>query len=262
MMNPTMPGPKNFKGLIHIHSNHSYDGTLSLTEIVELAKKRHCDFIILTEHAEDFNENKMQILVDDCTKSSDKDFLVIPGLEFNLGDQIHILGIGIEKYINKTDPEELIRKIHDNKGLAILAHTAYYKKITSAPIKDVDLIEIWNPRYGERLSPSIKSIKILYEFRKMKQEYIASGGLDLHKMKDFIPLYQLVYSERLNQTAILNSLRCGRFITTNGFIELPPLKKPSIALTGIFYFFAFVQFIPYCIKKIFKKIYKIFCSRM
>ena len=68
-------------------------------------------------------------------KPPDEYFLVIPGLEFNINNEIHILGVGIEKYINESDPEELIRKIHENNGLAILAHTADYKKIPYDKIK-------------------------------------------------------------------------------------------------------------------------------
>jgi hypothetical protein len=250
---------KKFKGLIHIHTTYSFDGTLSLTDFVNLAKANRYDFIILTEHAEDFDDKKMQIVLDECKSATDEDFLVIPGLEFNMNNEIHILGIGIGKHINERDPEELIRKIHENNGLAILAHTAEYKKVIPfARIKDVDFIEIWNPRYGERLSPSIKSINILHEFRKMKKLYIASGGLDLHTLQDLVPLYQVVFSEQLTQKEIIKSLKRGDFITSNGFIKLPPLKEPSFTMTGLIYLFALVQFISNISKKIMRKIKKTF----
>jgi hypothetical protein len=250
---------KKFQGLIHIHTTYSYDGTLSLTDFVNLVKAKRYDFIILTEHAEDFDDKKMQFVIDECKSATDESFLVIPGLEYNINDEIHILGIGIEKYINERDPEKLIRKIHENNGLAILAHTAEYKKVIPyKKIKDVDFIEIWNPRYGEKISPSIKSIKILHEFRKMKNTYMASGGLDVHKLEDIVPLYQSVFSARLNQKEILDSLKRGEFITTNGFIELPSLKDPAITMTALIYLFAFVQFIPNITKKIMKKINKMY----
>jgi hypothetical protein len=205
----------------------------------------------------------MQLVINECRNEcrneTHEEFLVIPGLEFNINDEIHILGIGIEKYIAEPDPEKLIQKIHENNGLAILAHTAEYKKIIPyTKLKDLDFIEIWNPRYGERLSPSIKSIKILYEFRKMKKTYIASGGLDLHKREDLVPLWQSVFSARLNQKEILNSLKKGEFTTTNGFIRFPPLKDPPITTTVFLYLFAFVQFIPNIAKKIIKRIKKIY----
>jgi hypothetical protein len=250
---------KKFRGIIHIHTTYSHDGTLSLSDIVNIVRARRYEFIILTEHAEDFDDKKMQFVIDQCKCASDEAFLVIPGLEFNINDEIHILGIGIEKYINESDPEELIRKIHENNGLAILAHTAEYRNgIPYAKISDVDFIEIWNPRYGEKISPSIKSIKILHEFRKMKKLYIASAGLDLHKLQDLAPLYQIVFSEQLTQKEIISSLKGGEFTTTNGFIELPPLNDPGIIMTALIYLCAFVQFIPNITKKIMRKIKKIF----
>jgi hypothetical protein len=251
-----MQGTKKFRGLLHIHTTCSYDGTVSLPDFVHLVKNRRYDFIILAEHAEDFDDKKMQILVNECSNVSDEAFLVIPGLEFNISG-IHILGIGIENYFNEPDPEELIRKIHENNGLAILAHTVDYTTIPYAKVKDVDLIEIWNPRYGEKLAPSIKSIKILREFRTMKTTYSATGGLDLHTLKDLVPLYQRVFSDRLTQRDILNALKGGEFTTTNGCLELPPQNDFSIPLTVLFYFFAFVQFVPDRIKKIYKKTYKL-----
>jgi hypothetical protein len=249
---------KQFRGLIHIHTTYSHDGTLSLANFVNLVKDKRYDFIILTEHAEDFDDKKMQNLVSECSQATHEEFLVIPGLEFNIRDEIHILGIGINTNLQERDPELLIRKIHDINGIAILAHTADYKKsVPYAQLKDVDCIEIWNPRYGERLSPSLKSVKILHEFRKMKKTYCASGGLDLHKIQDFVPLYQLVFSERLTQKDILNSLKLGEFITINGFIELPSQKEPTLPMTVSMYLFAFIQFIPRIIMKIIVKIYKL-----
>ena len=255
MVDQYMQDTKKFKGIIHIHTTYSYDGTLSLPDFVNLVKKRQIDFIILTEHAEDFDDKKMQLLINDCNKVTNEDFLVIPGLEFNCNG-IHILGIGIENFFYDMDPETLIRKIHENNGLTTLAHTAAYKKISYETLKDVDFIEIWNPRYGERLSPSIKSIKIFHEFRTMKKTFIACGGLDLHKHEDLVPLYQVVFAGRLTQKDILDSLKRGDFITTNGLIALPPLNNPSIIMTGLIYLFAFIQFVLEISKKIVRKIYK------
>ena len=255
-MDHNMRDTKKFRGLIHIHTTYSYDGTLSLPDFVQLVKTSHYDFILLSEHAEDFDDKKMQILINECRKATSEDFLVIPGLEFNLNNQIHILGIGIEKFFNEEDPEELIRKIHEYNGLAILAHTEYYEKIPYEKLRDVDLIEIWNPRYGETLSPSIKSMRVLGEFRTMKKTFIACGGLDLHKVEDLVSLYQVVYASRLTQKDILDSLKKGEFITTKGFIRLPPLKDPTVIMTGLIYLCAFMQFIPNISKKIMRRIYK------
>ena len=85
---------------------------------------------------------------------------------------------------------------------------------------------------------------------------MATGGLDFHKTEDFVSLYQVVNSGQLTQKDILESLKRGDFITSNGFIELEPLKDPSIIVTGAIYLLAFIQFIPEISKKILRKIYK------
>jgi hypothetical protein len=256
-MTHTLQETKKFRGLIHIHTTYSYDGTLSIPEIVHEVKNRHFDFIFLTEHAEDFDDKKMHAFVQDCIKESDESFLIIPGLEFNINNEVHILGIGIENTISERDPDELVRKIHENNGIAILAHIVAYKNIPYTPLKEVDLIEIWNPRYSEILAPSIKSLKILQRFRKMNTEYFASGGLDLHNLEDLVPLYMEVYSARLTRKDILESLKRGDFTTIKGLIEITPLKDPAITMTGLIYLFALVQFIPALSKKIIRKISKI-----
>jgi predicted metal-dependent phosphoesterase TrpH len=255
MSNQTEEETKKFRGIIHIHTTCSYDGTCSIPDFADLAKKKHYNFIALTEHAEDFNDKKMHTLVHECKRASCEDFLVLPGLEFNCNG-MHILGIGIEKYINSINPDELIQKIHENNGLAILAHTAYYKDIPYEKLKTLDIIEIWNPRYGETLSPSIKSIKIFRKFRTMKKSYGAAGGLDFHKTQDFVSLYLVVSSDRLTQKNILESLKRGDFSTRNRFIELSSRIDHSILLTGIIYLLACIQFIPDISKKILRKIYK------
>jgi hypothetical protein len=246
-----------FRGIIHIHTTYSYDGSLSLSDVIDRAKKRRYDFVMLTEHAEDFDAKKMQMLVDECTKSTNENFLVIPGLEFNMNNEIHILGAGITTFIHERDPEIIIRKVHENGGIAILAHTADYRKeIPYAQLKDTDLIEIWNPRYGERLSPSMKSLRILCEFRRRKRTCCASGGLDLHTLHDLVPLYQIVLAERLSQHDILDSLKQGKYSTTNGYIELPALQDPTPFVTILIYICAFLQFIPRIIMKTVARIYK------
>jgi len=252
------PDEKIFKGIIHIHTTFSFDGKLSLPDVIVLAKKRNLDFIVLTEHAEDLDDKKMQLFIRECHTASTDTFVVIPGLEFSIDNQVHILAVGIEEYFYEKDPCVLIRKIHHARGLAILAHTAAIKKRSFNDLSDLDLIEIWNPRYGEWLSPSIRSLKILYEFRRMKKGIIASGGLDLHKSRDFVSLHQEISSPSLTREAILSAIKRGNFITTNDFFTLPSLEKPAIALIIYICILSFIQSIPNNGKNILKKILKIF----
>ena len=96
----------------------------------------------------------------------------------------------------------------------------------------------------------------------MKKTFLAIGGLDLHKLKDLVPLYQVVSADSFTQNDILDSLKRGEFVTIKGFIEFPPLGDPAITMTGFIYLFAFVQFVPNISKKIIRKIFKKWQSTM
>jgi predicted metal-dependent phosphoesterase TrpH len=258
MANFVSSDKKIFAGIIHIHTAYSHDGMLSLPDFVELAKKKHINFMLLSEHAEDFDDKKMQIFVNECEKITKDGILVIPGLEFNINDQIHILGIGIKKYINKKNPKEIIQAIHEDNGIAILAHVVIYKTIPFDELKDIDFIEIWNPRYGEKLSPTLKSMQIFNKFRKMKKSCIASGGLDFHKSNDFVSLHQEIFAFKLTSDVVLESLIKGDFVTTKGLIKIPALKKIPITTLGLIYIFASIQYVLTICYKILRKIYRIF----
>ncbi len=77
---------------LHVHSNKS-DGSLSPTELVDLAIKKGLSAFALTDH--DTTEG----LDEAIAYAADKGIEVIPGIEFSteyLGKDIHILGLDIE----------------------------------------------------------------------------------------------------------------------------------------------------------------------
>ena len=82
---------------LHVHSTFS-DGTLTPTELVELALKSNLEAFALTDH--DTTEG-----IEEAYRSSiGKDIEVIPGIEFSTeykGKDIHILGYYINPYNEK-----------------------------------------------------------------------------------------------------------------------------------------------------------------
>ena len=79
---------------LHVHSNFS-DGTMSPTQLVELAVKSNLEAFALTDH--DTTEG-----IDEAISAAkDKDIEVVPGIEFSTeykGKDIHILGYYINPY--------------------------------------------------------------------------------------------------------------------------------------------------------------------
>ena len=74
------------KGLLHFHSNFSYDGHNSIQEIAKWRKTEKIDFIILTEHDNDFDNQKFENYVNECEKHS-KNIILVPGIEYSFGQK-------------------------------------------------------------------------------------------------------------------------------------------------------------------------------
>src|SRR5207247_8272958 len=100
------------KGVLHIHSVFS-DGEEPLERLVETFKLAAMNFAAVSDHAEVFDEGRMDEYVRLCESLSSRAFLVIPGLEFALkGGSIHILGYGITRRVRFSHMEELVDGIH------------------------------------------------------------------------------------------------------------------------------------------------------
>ena len=249
---------KEFRGIFHIHSSYSHDGKVPLSEIVKKCKSQRYDFVVITDHAESFEDEKhLNKFISECDSLTDNDVLLIPGLEF-ICDKMHILGIGIGELLNPIELPALIYEIKKRGGLAVLAHVTYYDKIPYDKLIDLDGIEVWNSRYEGRFSPSLKSLEILKRFRKQNKEILAFGGLDLHKEHEFGRMSTLLNANELSLEGVLRALRKGEFHTSNGLIKFDSKKDPSLYKLFIFYIIRF----PYAIGKTLRKFISITLNKI
>jgi hypothetical protein len=242
---------KSFCGLMHVHSRYSVDGILPLEEIRELCKRKKTDFIILAEHADGkhFTAERMGEMLRECKGLSSEEFLFIPGLEYDC-EGMHILAIGVEEYFVENKLENLIDRIKERGGLAVLAHVVYYDSIPYERLVNLDGVEAWNARYDGRFSPSIKSLKILKRFRMLVGGINAFAGSDLHEKYSFGSVSSTIHLEGLNKKDVIDSLRTGMFYSSNGLIRLYPKNGPSRAKKAMFA----VISIPFCILRKMRKI--------
>ena len=171
------------RGLFHVHSVFS-DGEESLERLVEIFRQSDMSFAAVSDHAEVFDNGRMEQYVRLCESLSDTGFLVIPGLEFALhGGDIHILGYGITRRVRFTSMEQLVDGIHDEGGIAVLAHPPAGSTNMIGPIKTkLDGIEVWNGRYDGVHAPRAGSFQL---FRRVRQHNVTTAaycGVDLHKL--------------------------------------------------------------------------------
>jgi len=211
------------KGVLHVHSVFS-DGDQSLERLAELLKQSGMSFVGVSDHAEVFDEQRMEQYVRLCESLSDQRFLMIPGLEFALhGGSIHILGYGITSRVRFKSMEQLVDSIHEGGGIAVLAHPPAGSTNMIGPIKaKLDGIEVWNGRYDGTHAPRAGSFQLLRRIRTVNSRAAAYGGIDLHKVSQARrPIYVEVEAARLERDAIISGLLAGRFTVRGNNMVIP-----------------------------------------
>ena len=215
------------RGVLHVHSQFS-DGEESLEKVVQTFRDAGMAFIAVSDHAEVFDEQRMLEYVAICDSLSSTHFLVIPGLEFALkGGSIHILGYGITERVRASSMEQLVARVHEAGGIAVLAHPPMGSINMIGTIKgELDGIEVWNGRYDGALAPRAESFQLLRRVQMSNSKAIAYCGVDFHKIGQAKkPVYVEMESKPLNRREILNLLRGGRFTLHGSSMAIPSSGK-------------------------------------
>jgi len=211
------------KGILHVHSRFS-DGEESLERLAGVFQQSGMQFAAVSDHAEVFDDARMEEYVRLCEGLTSNSFLVIPGLEFSLkGGTIHVLGYGIRKRVRFNSIEGLVDGIHDAGGIAVLAHppVGSINLIGSVKAK-LDGIEVWNGRYDGTVAPRADSFQLLRRIRSFNSKTAAFCGIDLHQIGQARKLiYMEVQADRCEEASILNAIRSSHFSLHGGNITIP-----------------------------------------
>jgi len=209
-------------GLIHAHSTYSYDGRHTLGEIAAFARSRGLGFVGMSEHSDTLDCDKVARLQEDCQKASAPDCLIIPGIEFTCTDNLHLIGLGIQRYNPSKDPLVINEFIQQERGVAIIAHPKrYHYEISEKLLAAVNGIEIWNAGYDGRFVPNDHSITLLKHARERQETLLAFGGQDLHMIQYKQAQVSLsVRCERLVPGSVLDAIRDGNFTISNGYFSI------------------------------------------
>jgi len=226
------------RGVLHLHTIFS-DGEEPLERIVETFRDAGMSFVAVSDHAEVFDDARMQQYVGLCESLSSTDFLVIPGLEFALkGGGIHILGYGTRKRVRAATMEGLVDGIHEAGGLAVLAHPPEGSINMIGAIKDkLDGIEVWNGRYDGTVAPRMESFQLLRRVQLSNERCVAFAGVDLHQIAQAQkPICIEIEAVRLKQSEIMAALGAGSFTIRRRSVTVPSsgnltmLQQLSIAV--------------------------------
>lgn len=215
-------------GALHIHSSYSHDAEWPLARCKEVFKREGHHFLAMTEHAEGFDSEQAAAWLDECDRLSDPDFLVIPGFEFSVGRNIHLLGFGIRKLLHGRSVEALIDQIHDAGGVAVWAHPAPAALNLIYPAAErLDGMEIWNSRYHKGSRLPLRLMRVLEQLRETRPAFHGFAGIDFHKGDQARRLSVAVESPR-SASAIVAALRSGKFTIRHGPVSIPSTGSLSL----------------------------------
>ncbi len=218
-------------GLLHVHSNYSYDGRNTIKEYADWGKRNNVRFIILTEHEDGFTQERFNTFKNECLLNSDKDLLIIPAIEYSFGEKsnIHINIVGCDEFLTHNKKIECIPeflKLAATKGaFSILNHP---KKILNH-IKHIDLIsldaiEIWNTKNDFSYAPFYSVNKFILSSSKKYYSIVCS---DLHQIPNSSFAKIIIYDELLSTSNIIKCLKSGSFYTQFKKSIIHPKHKQS-----------------------------------
>jgi hypothetical protein len=216
------------KAAIHIHSTYS-DGELTLGQLRKIFVSAGCSFACTSDHAEAFDEKKLERYAAECEALSDPVFRFIPGLEFECDQRMHILGYGLLALLTTKSPEEVIREIESRGGISVIAHP---KDTMFEWIDHFDVlpsgIEVWNTKYDGQYAPRPETFHLLANLQQRKPELLAFYGQDLHWERQYCKMFNWVLVKTCERDSILQAFRCGQYQAGKGNIELPSSGRLSV----------------------------------
>jgi len=209
------------KGAIHVHSTYS-DGEFTLAELREVYVSLGCRFVCMTDHAEDFDATKLANYLAECARLSDERFQFIAGLEFSCEQRMHILGFGVTRLVETTNPQAVIRHIKQQSGVAVIAHPMdsafdWIESFDELPHG----IETWNSKYDGRYAPRPQTFALLNRLQQREPQMRAFYGQDLHWKRQHRGLINNLQTDSAAREAVLSAFERGDYFAVKGDIELP-----------------------------------------
>jgi hypothetical protein len=209
------------KGVMHIHSTYS-DGEFTLSELRKIFLAENCAFVCMTDHAEYFDQESVQLYIAECESLSDATLRMVPGLEYRCERDMHILGYHATQLFNGTNPQEVIRHIDAQGAISVIAHPKndFFEWIRSFSTLPQG-IETWNSKYDGQYAPRSGTFALLQRLQQRSPAMHAFYGLDLHWKKQFRNFFIELDCESGRNDAIVSALKAGRYTACKENLRLP-----------------------------------------
>lgn len=210
-----------YKGNLHTHTTVT-DGKKTPEEVIALYRENGYDFLSLTDHWKHSE-----------TCMTDDGMLLLRGCEYNingadiLAGVFHIVAIGEQepakidqKLANGTyTAQDIVDAIHAVGGIAILAHPAWSLETCEQimPLDGFDGIEIYNSVSGLPRNCRPYSGAVIDQLAVRGKVFSSMCADDSHFYQNEACLsYIYVQADALTEEAILDAIRAGRIMATQG----------------------------------------------
>lgn len=219
------------KGALHVHSNLSHDGRLSIAESAELYRSRGFHFVAMGDHSQDMDQAKVRGQVEQCAAQSGNGFLMIPGIEYScVPEGMHILGIGCVALTAATDPVAVARLIRDSGGIGVLAHPRRFGWQASSELLGLlDAAEYWNVGYDGKYLPSKHAPQAYRRMMEQNPRLLAMASHDLHAAHGFYDVSIRMEVAALTREAVMEKLRQGQYEIASAWFRSGPRPAYSAA---------------------------------
>ncbi|HQQ81697.1 MAG: PHP domain-containing protein [Cyclobacteriaceae bacterium] len=167
----------------HVHSSFSYDGFNSLKAIYQTAKACGLDAIALTDH-DCFDGVKA--LNDWMRRNGKADLQIIPAEEVTCLDGTHIIGLFLNKKIERGTPQDVCAEIKAQGGFVYFPHPVRHDGILSSAACDEvlpmgDFYECFNAKIDDNFNRAAMT--------KLQDKMPPLGGSDAHYNIDIKKCY-------------------------------------------------------------------------
>lgn len=203
------------RGILHCHSDYSYDAKLSLEELRALCIENGVQFVCMTEHTDELTREKAEAFVRDCDRLSDETFRFIPGFEVPYKDA-HILMIGAREFFGVYAPTiASLREWVVQEPFVVLAHPVRnHFRLDDGLLETIDALEVWNQQYEGKRVPRTRSLALFKTLHDKKPSLIATGGVDLHRREHMGSPLVTLSVDSLTEASIIEKLRQGAFLVS------------------------------------------------
>jgi len=155
------------RGIIHFHSNYSFDSKTSISSIVDFLVNNNLKFALLCDHDTIIGSKKLN----DEIKKRNLNIEVPISAEYKTSNG-DIIAAFIEKEIKSMEFDEFVSEVKDGGGILLFPHPFDNHKSIDKIVDKIDVIEEFNGRSSNENNLKSKTLAV----KNSKPTYFASDA--------------------------------------------------------------------------------------